>query len=280
MPFIKKYGEDFILQDNRIILTKKYVEENKHRFAKITGSRLGEIMGLGEYASPLKVWCSMVRIYKEDIDPIHANAGNIIESKIFNEVHLRLPHRFVSYDPIKIGFDMFKEDPIFGGIPDGEPINLENAVDYNYGPMLEIKTSSVDKFLYKVVDEIPVLQKDQNDYPIVKEIGAKKASWFVNNELTIPKNYMLQLGLYLYLRNQTKGMFVVSFLDTKHYIDPNSYDPATADLWFQDFSVDLEKFKNVVYDPCKEWYKQHIETGISPELTPKDKKWFNIWINK
>jgi hypothetical protein len=73
---------------------------------------------------------------------------------------------------------VFKENKIFGGIPDGEPLNDVMVVDYsNDKPMLEIKTSSIDSFVYKKdFNNCLKMQKDINGIPLVKEKNGKKDS--------------------------------------------------------------------------------------------------------
>ncbi|MCQ3915071.1 MAG: hypothetical protein MJ201_04985 [Mycoplasmoidaceae bacterium] len=66
---------------------------------------------------------------------------------------------------------------MFGGIPDGEPVNASGIVDYSTGnPMLEIKTSSIDAFVYKTEKGLLHMQKEPNGLPFVKEQGKKKLS--------------------------------------------------------------------------------------------------------
>ncbi|MCQ2748267.1 MAG: hypothetical protein MJ223_03460 [Mycoplasmoidaceae bacterium] len=66
---------------------------------------------------------------------------------------------------------------MFGGIPDGEPVNEAGLVDYSTNkPMLEIKTSSIDKLSYKTQKGIMHMQKDANGLPLVKVPGEKKLS--------------------------------------------------------------------------------------------------------
>jgi hypothetical protein len=92
----------------------------------------------------------MVNLYKDTMDKTLADAGNIIEPKIRDYVEQKLGQKYISYDPVKCKFDMFKDNKVFGGIPDGEPVNEEGAVDYSNDRMLlEIKTSSIDTIQYR-----------------------------------------------------------------------------------------------------------------------------------
>jgi hypothetical protein len=90
--------------------------------------------------------------------------------------------------------------------------------------MLEIKTSSIDALLYKTEYNELKMVKDASGKPIIKEKNAKRNSWFKNGQITIPNEYCLQLGLYLYLRNTTKGVFAIGFLEAKDYVNPEEFD--------------------------------------------------------
>ena len=81
MPFIKELNKDFVIENNCIRLTDEYIKANKWRFKKATGSRFSGLIGKGEFSSPFKTWCQIVGIYKEDMDPMRANAGIVVEPK-------------------------------------------------------------------------------------------------------------------------------------------------------------------------------------------------------
>lgn len=270
MPFVKKINEDFYIKDNQIILTQSYIEKNRFRFKKITGSRFSSVLGLNEYTSPFKTWCIMTGLYTEPMDEMISQAGCIIEPKIKDLVSKMLGVEYIQYDPHKIGFDLFKENKIFGGIPDGEPI-INNMVNYqNDYRMLEIKTTSIDSFLYKKINNLFVLQKDENNYPIIKSKGTKKAKWFDDyGNVIVPIEYECQLSLYCYLRGISKGIFAICFLETNDYIDPQSCNVYERDIQLVNLDIDLGKFKSMV-DVATDWYANYIETGISPIMSNDD----------
>ncbi len=270
MPFIKKINEDFYFEDNCLKLSKQYFESNKWKFKKITGSRFGSVIGLNEYCSPFKIWCIMTGLYIEPMDEMISRAGCIIEPKIKDYVSKITGINYIQYDSKKVGFDIFKENKIFGGIPDGEPI-INNVVDYsNDKRMLEIKTTSIDSFLYKKIDNLLVLQKDENDHPIVKSKGTKKQKWFKNNnEVIVPVEYECQLSLYCYLRGINKGLFAICFLETEDYINPELCDVYKRDIQLVNLDIDMDKFK-ILIDKANKWYVDFIETGISPKLNSED----------
>ncbi|WP_031489215.1 MPN551 family DNA-binding protein [Ureaplasma canigenitalium] len=279
MPFIKKYNVDFYLDDNQIVLKDSY----KQHFnpPKITGSRLGGILNVGDFSSDVRTWCAMTRIYKEEFDPIYSQAGTIIEPKIKEFVEQATGVKYIQYDPPSINYDIFKSNDIFGGIPDGEPINDQGEVDYNVGPMLEIKTSSIDKFMHKQIDYVFYLQKDEKGYPLIKEKGKKRDSWFnTDGSLVVSKDYQLQLALYCYLRNITKGIFAVAFLTVDDYMHPEQFDPSKREIVIANFTLNRSLFEEQVIKYAEKWYKDYIITGRSPKLSEADKEWFNTWINK
>lgn len=275
MPFIKKINEDFFIEDNQIILSKNYLEKNRYKFKKITGSRFSSVVGFNEYTTPFKTWCIMTGLYTEQMDEIMSRAGTIIEPKIKSVVEKMLDVSYMQYEPQKVGFDIFKENKIFGGIPDGEPI-VNNIINYdNEKRMLEIKTTSIDSFLYKKVDNLFVLQKDENNHPIIKSYGTKREKWFDDNQnVKVPVEYEFQLSLYCYLRGISKGIFAICFLETNDYINPEQCNVYEREIQLVNLDVNIDKFKQFV-TMAENWYHDYIETGISPKLTKDDLEFIN-----
>jgi hypothetical protein len=116
----------------------------------------------------------MVNIFKDDMDPTLSKVGNVIEPKLKHYAESKLGNEFLTHDPFKIKFDAFRENKIFGGIPDGEPL-LNGEIDYSSKlPMLEIKTSSIDGFTYTTEKGIMRMKKDGNGFPIIKQLNKKK----------------------------------------------------------------------------------------------------------
>lgn len=272
MPFIESKN-NFKVEKNNIILSKEYLESNKDKFKKITGSRLASVIGENQYCSELKIWTIMVNIYSEPMDPIYANAGNIIEPKIKEYVEQITNIKYISYDPKKISFDIFKENNIFGGIPDGEPINKNNELDYPDKPMLEIKTTSIDAFEFTKKDGALFIKRDKNNLPIVKSYGTKKEKWFdKNNKIIIPMEYKLQLGLYCYLRNINKGIFAIAFLEYEDYINPDDFNPLNKEIRLVNFEINKDEFKKII-EYSEWWFNKYVLSGISPEIKNHDMSW-------
>lgn len=273
MPFKAKINEDFFIENNRIILSKAYFEKNKNKFKKITGSRLSSILNKNKYCSPFKVWTMMTNLYFEEMDETLSKVGNIIEPKIKNYVEDKIKIKFKQYNPFEVKWDVFNDNKIFGGIPDGEPINNKNEIDYeNNNPMLEIKTTSIDSFKYKTVNGILELQKDENNIPLIKEKFGKKNSWFIDGKIQIPDEYKLQLSLYLYLRKVSKGIFAIAFLEKEDYAFPDKFICENREIYLVELFLENEDFSKII-DSARNWYMYYIEKGISPEFTSNDKLW-------
>jgi len=277
MPFIKTKNKDFFIQDGRIVLSKEYMKENAWRFKKLTGSRFSGIFGDSKFSGPLKTWCQMVGIYTEPMDELIANVGNTLEPKIRDFVSKLYGIQFQSYIPSECKWDVFKDvHPILGGIPDGEAKDENGNVihDKNH-PILEIKTMSSDKFDYKKVDGVFVLQKD-NGMPKVKEGGEGKNKLNhldAKGKIVIPTEYKYQLALYLYLRKAKYGMFAVCFTKLEDYKDPAACDVNERDIRIAHFELPDNFAGQVEY--AIDWYKKYIKGGYSPLLTEDDMKWLS-----
>lgn len=275
MGFTKKFNQDFFLKDNRIVLSENYLKNNVNKFKKITGSRFASILGQSEFVSPAKVWAMMVNIYFEPMEELFANAGNVIEPKIKDWVCQQTKINYIQYNPSKVGFDIFKDNKIFGGIPDGEPVDEQGKLLYPQAPILEIKTSSIDSFVFRKNKNLFELVKDENGAPKVKNKGEKRQKWFSStNEIIIPKEYKFQLGLYCYLRNVSKGIFAICFLETNDYLHPEKCSIDEREKILVDFDVNLKEFRKSI-DYANDWYETFIKKGISPKLSDADLAWFN-----
>jgi hypothetical protein len=116
----------------------------------------------------------MVNLFKDDMDPTLSLVGNTVEPLLKHYAEENLKNEYLTHDPMKISFDAFSNNKVFGGIPDGEPL-INGQINYSTGlPMLEIKTSSIDKFSYKTENGALKMQKDSSGLPIVSKVGEKK----------------------------------------------------------------------------------------------------------
>jgi hypothetical protein len=56
----------------------------------------------------------------------------------------------------------------------------------------------------------------------------------------------LQLGLYLYLRNQTKGLFAIIFLKAIDYAKPEQCNVLEREIKLVNVDYDLKKFDKYI----------------------------------
>lgn len=276
MPFTKQFNKDFYIKNNRIYLSEEYANKNKKYFKKITGSRFASVLNLNQYTSPVQAWCTIVNIYKDEMDPTLAVVGSTIEPKIRDYVEKVTKIKFKVYNPSEVNWNIFN-DPVFGGIPDGEPIDNNGNFAYAQGlPMLEIKTSSEDKLSYEKIKGSFRIKKDANNLPIVKEIGKKKESWFVDKKIKVSAEYRLQLLLYMYLRNVKCGMFAVAFLKPEDYVYPKKFDADKHEIHFAELNInDFNNLESIIAY-ARDWYKLYvIDNHYSMPLEERDKKWLS-----
>lgn len=273
MPFKAQVNKDFFIENNQIKLSKDYFEKNKSKFKKITGSRFASILDKNKYSSPVKTWAMMTNLYYEEMDETLSTVGNIIEPKVKNYVENLTKTNYKQHNPFQIKWDVFQEDSVFGGIPDGEPLNEKGEIDYsNNKPMLEIKTTSIDSFVYKTIDGVLKMQKDDNNIPLIKLKNGKKDSWYKDGEIIIPDEYKLQLSLYLYLRGISKGLFAIAFLEKEDYAFPSKFDPEKREIKLVNIDLIKDDFEDVI-KVGRKWYEDYIKKGISPTLSSNDLSW-------
>lgn len=287
MKFDKyKLNKDFTFKEGKIYLTKEAFNKI-YKLKKITGSRIGAVLGHDSYKTPFQIWCEIFGFFKSESSDYFLKAGSEIESKLRLYAEKKFNKKFISYSPEVCGFDVFKNEKIFGGIPDGE-----EYVDGKLVSILEIKTASFDKFAWKVKNNEFDLVIGNDGKPIVSKKGAGLLKWFKNGEVIIPENYKDQLSLYLYLRGISKGYFCVCFVKEKDYENPSSvnfmsefnnyrgYDLENISIsseehilvWYE-HTIDLEEYGKQI-KKAQEWYEEHIFKGVSPKMTSEDLAWF------
>ena len=204
---------------------------------KITGTRLGAILGLNQWCTPFEAWCEITRTYQKPFeDNIYTIAGKTIEPKqaqFMRDMYgmkLIAPADKYGADYFnKTHGDFFPEHPIFGGMWD----YLRVGEDGNVDAVLEMKTT---KRVEDWIDEVPPY-------------------------------YAVQAKLYGRLMNVKTVVMVVSFLDEPNYANPSAFEVSTNNTLVKVLEVDKD-FDNVLYD-ADLWWNLHVISGISPEYDEK-----------
>lgn len=230
---------------------------------KITGTRLGAILGVNPFQTPFQAWCEITKTYQEPFeDSIYTVAGKTLEAKqrAFIADHdfvigMKSPEDIFGPDPFKATYgDFYKDEPIFGGMWD--------SLEYNLSANLPERV-----FEYKTTK--------------------RSEDWLDKT----PIYYQLQASLYTYLLHIDDYSMVCTFLEDKDYpkeLGNGKFDTTpTENLVIsdentirRDFANSVDKFKigneELTIGECveraREWWETYVVTGISPKFDEvKDK---------
>lgn len=209
---------------------------------KVTGTRFASLLGLNAWSTPFKTWCEITRTYEEPFeDTIYTLAGKAIEpkqadymKKSYFMTNLVTPTDLWGPDYFeKTWGDFFPDTPIFGGMWD----YILRGKDGKPTAVLEMKTS-------KRVED-----------------------WAED----IPEYYALQAALYAFLLGVEQVYMVASFLDEGDYEHPEDFKPSARNTKVIPFRLHerYPDFETDYLDPALDWWRTHVETGISPEYDEK-----------
>lgn len=218
---------------------------------KISGTKIGGILGYSEFATEFKIACEIAGIYPGDKANKYIDAGNILEPVLRNylgrsctkmlcgPLGLSPESKAAVEQPVEkemCGYDHFHDNKLFGGMVDGYIL-----ADGKRIAVLEIKTShDIDKW------------KDEN-----------------GNIAKIPMGYMLQACLYAELSKLEKVVFLVGFLTETEVNRPNSWAPSENNT----FILVVDKMDMKPYmEKAEAWYKEYILNGYTPQWTDKDEE--------
>ncbi|AZZ65479.1 hypothetical protein DMC14_001595 [Metamycoplasma phocicerebrale] len=227
-------GKHYFLDDENKVVK---LEENYHKkllahkpgafgaFRKITGSALGDVLELTKFNSQFSAFARISGFALPVLDKKYVNAGVKIEPKILEKLENKFNFKIKRFDAKEYNYDYFKENDLFGGLPDGY-LESENLV-------IEIKTAGAKKF----------------------------DSW--NNEGISP-SYIKQAQLYSYLIGAKRFTIVACFLEEDDYNNPEWVDVNKRILknWF--FNVNEKQVEDDM-ETCRKWYEHYTKTGISPK---------------
>lgn len=209
---------------------------------KLTATRFATVLGLNPWSTPFEIWCEVTRTYQKPFeDTIYTIAGKTIEPKQAQYMkdayfmnNLVTPTDIYGADYFKKTFgDFFHEVPVFGGMWD----YLLHDKNGKPTTVLEMKTS-------KRVED-----------------------WAED----IPEYYALQAALYAYLLGVDDVIMVASFLDPGDYDHPENFVCSSANTITRPFKVSerYPDFEKRYVKPAMKWWKDHVDTGLSPEYDEK-----------
>ena len=209
---------------------------------KLTATRFATVLGLNPWSTPFEIWCAVTRTWEKPFeDTKYTLAGKSIEPKqaaymkdSYMMSNLVTPTEIWGEDYFhKTYGDFFPEQKVLGGMYDFL------LYDKNGKPttVLEMKTTG------RVED-----WKDD-----------------------IPEYYALQAALYAYLLGVDEVIMVASFLEPKDYDNPEKFVCSGENTITRPFKVSerYPDFEKKYVRPALKWWKDHVESGISPEYDEK-----------
>ena len=202
---------------------------------KLTGTRFATVMGLNAWASPFSAWCEITRTYEAPFeDSIYTIAGKVIEPKVIKYLN------DVMFMDIKDPTDVYGEDyfkKTWGDFfPDHKELGgMWDALGDDF--VVEIKTTK------------------------------RAEDWAVD----VPIYYKLQACLYAYLLGFDNVVMTASFFEDKDYANPELFEPSYKNTKIYEFKVSeaFPNFEEDYIEPALKFWKDHVETGISPEFDEK-----------
>lgn len=190
------------IKDNYLILEQQDVWKPK----KITGTIMGEMLGLNNFKKKGDAILTMIRAYKEEIDPFYTNRGYFGE-KVLQEMLKQKGFEIKTWDQKEINYDNFKSNSEFGGM-------LDLAILKPTRQLVECKTKNISKL-------------------------ADTKRW-------ANKSYECQAQLYGYLSKcDDINLIYVFFTDEQEQAlkESKELDPNPANYVFYGYKVQLDKEK-------------------------------------
>lgn len=228
-------------KNNRIYLETSEIKKPK----KITGTRFPAVLGLSKYSTPFQAWCEIMHVYEPPMEENeYTRAGKAVEPKQAEYVKQTITENLVFPKDIfgenylyKTKGNFFKDD-IFGGMWD-------------------------------------YLEQDNNETKCVFEMKtagkSKRTEWKADK---IPEYYALQAALYAWLLHTDNVTMVTTFLDKTagDYINPDSVVVTEDNTIIKNFKISerYPNFKNDYADKAVQWWKDYVESGVSPECSCTD----------
>jgi predicted phage-related endonuclease len=201
---------------------------------KITGTRLGAILGTNRWSTPFEAWCAITRTYEKPFEEtIYTRAGKAIEPKQAEFIRtaygidLTSPTDVWGKDYFKKTYgDFFPDSRIFGGMWDF----LEKDENGDTVSVFEMKTT-------------------------------KRAEDWADD---IPEYYAIQAALYAYLLGVDQVYMVCTILQEDDYEHPDDFVCTMENTFVRPFKVSERYDMHEVLTQATHWWNRHVKKGISP----------------
>ena len=242
-----KYSED----------RKRIIIDPPKRTKKITGHRFPSVLELNKYQTPFGAWCEITGLATLPFeDNKFTLAGKAIEPKQIEYAKGKFP-------------------------------NVKSIEEYYGNNFAEYRYSNF-KDLGRIFDGVRDFVSTKNDGVTIAMVGECKTSskpqdWVDNN---VPIDYLCQGMLYAYLDKLDRILYVASFLQPMDYNNPELYEVTDENT-----KLTVKKLNEcflplptgeygtieLAIEYCEEWWKDYVESGISPEFDEvRDKEYLDI----
>lgn len=242
-----KYSED----------RKRIIIDPPKRTKKITGHRFPSVLQLNKYQTPFGAWAEITGLVTLPFeDNKFTLAGKAIEPKQIEYAKGKFP-------------------------------NVKSIEEYYGNNFAEYRYSNF-KDLGRIFDGVRDFVSTKNDGVTITMVGECKTSskpqdWVDNN---VPIDYLCQGMLYAYLDKLDRILYVASFLQPMDYNNPELYEVTDENT-----KLTVKKLNEcflplptgeygtieLAIEYCEEWWKDYVESGISPEFDEvKDKEYLDI----
>lgn len=222
----------------------------------ISGHRLSAVLGLNKYSTPFMAWAEITKLVKQPFEENkYLNAGRVLEPKIIEYVGKHFPN-------------VMSIEEYYGKVFD----------EYRYN---NFKDES--RIFSGVIDAVST----GNDKKTIQMICECKTSSHVEQwrNGNVPVEYLLQGALYSYLKGLDRVLFACTFLDEVDYGRPE--DVQVSD---KNTILVVKKLKDMIFEIdgeyyniegcmqlATQWWKDFVESGISPEFDEKaDKQYLDL----
>ena len=217
---------------------------------KMTGTRLGKILGFDSWGTDFQAWCEIMRVAEPPFEGNkYTDAGNALEPKIVEwckenvSPYVYTPEEFYGVKDAKpsTGYDFFPKQSILGGMWDAiildGPLGKGKPLGY-----VEAKTSS--------------RPQDWVDGP--------------------PLKYCIQGLLYGYLDGYERVYIPVRFMEPHEYDNPSTCVCDDTNTFLYELKVSETQINGKtierLVDDALVWYKKHVTGNVSPKFDEKKDK--------
>jgi len=214
---------------------------------KMTGTRLGAILGVNKYKSDFGAWCEIVRVAEDTfVESKYTRAGIAIEPILGEWCKENVSPYIVTpeqwFGTSEKLYDHFPNEPVFGGMWD-----------------------------FLVLDK--PWKGTRTGVKVVGVIEAKTSSRPQDWVDGVPESYAVQALNYGYLLGVDRVFVPVAFLDDEDYNHPEKFVCTATNTQLYELKVS-ESDIGLGMENALVWYEAHVLGNVSPPFDEKKDKVF------